>query len=243
LAALTVAQAIIRDLSLSQPAPAYLSDNVELKHKLNSILDLLNTARPTAVNLGTAVRRLKNKLDSGIREAKGPRIIAQEVAVEARAVHDEDLQRNKDMAKWAADWISNHHNVQSGLNVLTVCNTGSLATSVCLCSYFPIVLIHPSRDMAQLSASSLIFTRLESLGWPTIHKRHHTTKGHGKGHAFISFHRSPQCEIYSLTALELQTLKIPSVMICDTMVGSLFQHHKIHAVGPCSILSLFPPDK
>jgi len=34
-----------------------------------------------------------------------------------------------------------------------------------------------------------------------------------------------------LTALELQTLQIPSVMICDTMVGSLFQHHDIHAVG------------
>ena len=38
---------------------------------------------------------------------------------------------------------------------------------------------------------------------------------------------------YRLTALELQTLNIPSVMICDTMVGSLFQHHKIHAVGRC----------
>jgi hypothetical protein len=34
-----------------------------------------------------------------------------------------------------------------------------------------------------------------------------------------------------LTSLELQTLKIPNVMICDTMVGSLFQNHKIHAVG------------
>ena len=34
-----------------------------------------------------------------------------------------------------------------------------------------------------------------------------------------------------LTALELKTLQIPSVMICDTMVGSLFQHFPIHAVG------------
>ena len=34
-----------------------------------------------------------------------------------------------------------------------------------------------------------------------------------------------------LTALELQTLKIPSVMLCDSMVGSLFQHHNIAAVG------------
>ena len=34
-----------------------------------------------------------------------------------------------------------------------------------------------------------------------------------------------------LTSLELKTLQIPSTMIVDTMVGSLFQHHEIHAVG------------
>ena len=34
-----------------------------------------------------------------------------------------------------------------------------------------------------------------------------------------------------LTALELITLGIPSVMVCDSMVGSLFQHHKIDAIG------------
>jgi hypothetical protein len=31
--------------------------------------------------------------------------------------------------------------------------------------------------------------------------------------------------------MELQTLRIPSVMLCDTMVGSLFQHYPVHAVG------------
>ena len=34
-----------------------------------------------------------------------------------------------------------------------------------------------------------------------------------------------------LTALELKSLDIPSTMICDSMVGSLFQHHDIHAVS------------
>ena len=34
-----------------------------------------------------------------------------------------------------------------------------------------------------------------------------------------------------LTAFELQSLKIPSTMLCDSMVGSLFQHHQIHAIG------------
>jgi len=183
------------------------------------------------VNLGTAVRRLKNRLNGGIGEAKEPRVIAQDVVLEARAVHDEDLQRNKDMAKWAADWILNHHNVQSGVNILTVCNTGGLATSV---RHFLDIIFPPSahlfRDTVPLLVSSHVSTRLERLGRPTIHKQLHTIKGHGKKHAFILFH----CSLpFSLTALELQTLQIPSVMICDTMVGSLFQHHKIHAVGPC----------
>jgi methylthioribose-1-phosphate isomerase len=126
-----VAQLVTRDLTLADPTPAYLTDSAELKKKLDATLDFLNTARPTAVNLGTAVRRLKNKLNTSIGEAKEPRIIAHEVVLEARAIHDEDLQRNKDMAKWAADWILNHHDIQSGVNVLTVCNTGNLATSVC----------------------------------------------------------------------------------------------------------------
>ena len=130
MAALSVAQLITRDSALSQP-PLYLTSTAELKKKLDSILDFLNTARPTAVNLGTAVRRLKNRIDNGIAEAKSPLVLAREVAAEARAVHDEDLQRNKDMAKWAADWILNRHDLQDSMNILTVCNTGNLATSVC----------------------------------------------------------------------------------------------------------------
>ena len=38
-------------------------------------------------------------------------------------------------------------------------------------------------------------------------------------------------EFGRLTAFELKSLKIPSTMLCDSMVGSLFQHHSIHAIG------------
>lgn len=129
LASLSVARSITLDLK-SSPLPSYLTDRDELKKELDTILDFLNTARPTAVNLGTAVRRLKKKIHDGIAKDKESLIIAQEVITEARAIHDEDLQRNKDMARWAGEWILNHHNVQKGVNILTVCNTGSLATSV-----------------------------------------------------------------------------------------------------------------
>lgn len=33
-----------------------------------------------------------------------------------------------------------------------------------------------------------------------------------------------------LTSLELLTLQIPSTLLADTMVGSLFQHHQIDAL-------------
>ena len=47
--------------------------------------------------------------------------------------------------------------------------------------------------------------------------------------------------LFRLTALELKTLQIPSTMIVDTMVGSLFQHHNIHAVGMLLTLRPHPP--
>ena len=43
-----------------------------------------------------------------------------------------------------------------------------------------------------------------------------------------------------LTALELITLKIPSVMLCDSMVGSLFQHKGISGIGMSSDLTAIP---
>ena len=39
-----------------------------------------------------------------------------------------------------------------------------------------------------------------------------------------------------LTAFELLSLKVPSTMLCDSMVGSLFQHNDIAAVGTWVLL-------
>ena len=51
-----------------------------------------------------------------------------------RAVHEIDLGQNRAMGKWGGDWIvevvKRSGGSGEGLNVLTVCNTGSLATSV-----------------------------------------------------------------------------------------------------------------
>lgn len=60
--------------------------------------------------------------------------IAQHLVAEGRAIDDEDVTRNKAMAKWGGEWLIDQVKQKGGsgqdLNVMTVCNTGSLATSV-----------------------------------------------------------------------------------------------------------------
>lgn len=99
-----------------------------------SVLEYLYKSRPTAVNLGAATKRLTKTLTDGIAAGKDITTIAQDLIKEGRLVADEDVGRNKAMAKWGGDWLVEQVRKDGesgeGLNVLTVCNTGSLATSV-----------------------------------------------------------------------------------------------------------------
>lgn len=136
LAALSVSQNLTRGLR-STPAPDYLASRENLKAHVDKILAYLFTSRPTAVNLGAATRRLTKVLDDSIAAGQDTRAIAEALIAEGKAVADEDVGRNKEMAKWAGEWLLQHvqkqgGDVSGGVNVLTVCNTGSLATSVCL---------------------------------------------------------------------------------------------------------------
>lgn len=172
-----------------------------MKNNLEPVLAYLFTARPTAVNLGAATRRLTTTLNQSIAQGKTTRSIAQDLIDEGKAIADEDVGRNKAMSKWGGDWLFDRvkaggGSAEKGLNVLTVCNTGSLATS------------------GYGTALGLI-TYLHETG--KLEKAYYTQTA--------PYHQGSR-----LTALELKTLNIPSVMICDTMVGSLFQHFNIHAV-------------
>ena len=113
------------DVTLIDPWPEHVE----------AILAHLFTARPTAVNLGAATRRLSKALSAGIDAGKDVRAIAAELVAEAREIDAEDVGRNKQMSKWGGDWLVERvraAGMGSGdeLNVMTVCNTGSLATSV-----------------------------------------------------------------------------------------------------------------
>jgi methylthioribose-1-phosphate isomerase len=70
-----------------------------------------------------------------VSEGKDARAIAEDLVEDGRRVAAEDVGRNKAMGKWGGDWLADEVMKRKGgsgdgLNVLTVCNTGSLATSV-----------------------------------------------------------------------------------------------------------------
>jgi methylthioribose-1-phosphate isomerase len=200
LAALSFAQYLTRSLQ-ETPPPEFLNSPNELKNHVLPILSYLYESRPTAVNLGNATKRLNKTLKESIDAGKDARWIAQGLVEEAKKVADEDVGRNKDMAKLGGDWLVER--IKAGgetgdqLNVLTVCNTGSLATS------------------GYGTALGLI-TYLHEVG--KLRKAFYTQTA--------PYHQGSR-----LTALELKMLEISSTMVCDTMVGSLFQHHRIHAVA------------
>jgi methylthioribose-1-phosphate isomerase len=58
--------------------------------------------------------------------------LAKQLIETCQAVHANDLERNKQMSKLGADWLFERRakDGKKKLKVMTVCNTGSLATSV-----------------------------------------------------------------------------------------------------------------
>ncbi|KAI0374056.1 eukaryotic translation initiation factor 2B [Pilatotrama ljubarskyi] len=200
LAALAVADHLTRALE-SSPTPDWLDGVDALKQHVETILSYLFTARPTAVNLGAATRRLSKTLQASINAGKDPLAIAQDLIAEAKKIDAEDIGRNKQMSQWGGEWLVETVKSRGGggtnLNVMTVCNTGSLATSGYGTALGLITYLHETGKLQR---------------------------------AFYT-QSTPYHQGSRLTAFELQSLKIPSTMLCDSMVGSLFQHHEIHAVA------------
>ncbi|KAH9935327.1 eukaryotic translation initiation factor 2B [Fomitopsis serialis] len=199
LAALTIASHLSRALQ-TEPTPDWLASPGLLNEYVIPKLDYLYTARPTAVNLGAATRRLKHRLRTSLEEGKDARATAQDLIVEGREIDAEDVSRNKRMSKWGGDWLIEQVKAKGkpteNLNVMTVCNTGSLATSGYGTALGLITYLHETGKL-----SRAFFTQ-----------------------------STPYHQGSRLTALELLTLNIPSTMLCDSMVGSLFQHNDVHAV-------------
>jgi len=88
--------------------------------ELEPVIQVMISTRPTAVNIRWAAERMKSLLirnrDKPVGEIKGL-LIAQ-----ARAILEEDVEVNKAIGRWGADFI------KDGDTILTHCNAGALAT-------------------------------------------------------------------------------------------------------------------
>ncbi|WP_460063801.1 S-methyl-5-thioribose-1-phosphate isomerase [Streptomyces sp. YKOK-I1] len=76
-------------------------------------------ARPTAVNLMVCVDRVMTRFDEGLDA----------VLAEAAAVQREDVEANRAMGAFGADWLLKRVGEDRPLRILTHCNTGALATA------------------------------------------------------------------------------------------------------------------
>ncbi|MFZ5637193.1 MAG: S-methyl-5-thioribose-1-phosphate isomerase [Pseudomonadota bacterium] len=91
-------------------------DAAEAAQRLEPVLQQLNAARPTAVNLAWALQRMRRALADAGEDWRSV------LLREAQAIASEDLAANHRMGRLGAQLIAN------GSGVLTHCNTGSLAT-------------------------------------------------------------------------------------------------------------------
>ena len=87
---------------------------------IETIFDVMLSTRPTAVNIKWAVERIKRLL----KERRGESVtrLKELLIEEAKKIHEEDIEVNKAIGRWGAQFI------KDGDTVLTHCNAGSLAT-------------------------------------------------------------------------------------------------------------------
>lgn len=88
--------------------------------EMDRALEVLNGARPTAVNLMWAIEKMKNLIEEN-KDLEN-KAIAEKILKEADAIYREDIETNKKMARYGNEIVKN------GDTILTHCNAGSLAT-------------------------------------------------------------------------------------------------------------------
>ncbi|CEJ01322.1 Putative S-methyl-5-thioribose-1-phosphate isomerase [Rhizopus microsporus] len=92
-------------------------------------LEYLKTSRPTAVNLFDAAAKLLTVVQESAKEAKEPADAVYAYIEAAEKMLVDDVQDNKNIGKFGADYITSNVKDKDNICVLTHCNTGSLATA------------------------------------------------------------------------------------------------------------------
>jgi methylthioribose-1-phosphate isomerase len=94
--------------------------NSEFFSELNKVANYLKSTRPTAVNLFWAIDRMLNTAEKYKNEPIT--LIKKYLRAEAQAIHQSDIETCRLIGKYGSALI------KDGMNVLTHCNAGALAT-------------------------------------------------------------------------------------------------------------------
>ena len=90
-------------------------------------LRFLLTSRPTAVNLGDAVKKLEKVVDTARVKCATDFDISEAYIQAAEQMLVDDVQDNENIGRFGADWILRHSNLvppAGRISVITHCNTG-----------------------------------------------------------------------------------------------------------------------
>ena len=90
-------------------------------------LRFLLTSRPTAVNLGDAVKKLEKVVDAAQTKCATDFDINEAYIQAAEQMLVDDVQDNENIGRFGADWILRHSNLvppAGRISVITHCNTG-----------------------------------------------------------------------------------------------------------------------
>ncbi len=94
----------------------------DLAEEIDYASEVLAKTRPTAVNLFWAIDRMKQTFEKARNEGKSVSEIKQILLDDSKAIHDEDIESQRLIAKFGGELIANDS------TVLTHCNAGALAT-------------------------------------------------------------------------------------------------------------------
>jgi methylthioribose-1-phosphate isomerase len=161
----------------------------EMKKIITEAGKFLISARPTAVNLEWAVRRMMEKAKSLDKALTSDRFFL-EMEKEAVAVLREDLAMSGRIGKFGSALIKNR------MSILTHCNAGGLATS-----------------------------GLGTALSPVYH-----AKEQGKKVTVYADETRPLLQGARLTCYELLQAGIKTVLICDSMAGTVIKQGKVDMV-------------
>ena len=104
-------------------AKLFVGTNVDdLEDEIDFVCGVLGKTRPTAVNLFWAIDRMKRTFQRAKAEGKSVSEIKQILLDDAKAIHEEDIESQRLIAKFGGELIEDNS------TVLTHCNAGALAT-------------------------------------------------------------------------------------------------------------------